>query len=57
MIVHDGANQCQKKRQGQGLYPDVEVLNIRKASEETGNHLELIADSEMDIHTEDCHAW
>ena len=55
MLVHDGANECQKTCQD--LYPDVEVLNIREASEETGNHLEIIADSETDMHSEECHAW
>jgi hypothetical protein len=35
-----------KKRQG--LHQDVEVLNIRKASEDVGKHLDIIADSETD---------
>jgi hypothetical protein len=50
MIVQ---NECQKKCQG--LHHDVEVLNIREASEDAGNHLEIIANSETDLHSQVCH--
>ena len=50
VLVHDGANECQNK--GRGLHQDVEHLNIRKASEDTGNHLGIIADFETDLHTQ-----
>ena len=55
MLVHDGANEWQKTCQG--LHPDVEFLNVWKASEDTRNHLEIIADSKTNHHTQEYHTW
>ena len=55
MLVQDGANGCQKK--SQGLHLDVERLNIRKASEDIGDHLDIIADCETLLLSQDLHSW
>jgi hypothetical protein len=49
MLLH--ANEYQKNRKG--LHHDVEHLNIQKASEDIGNHLEIITDSETELHTQE----
>jgi hypothetical protein len=38
------------KKTRPGLHHDVEHLSIRKAYEDTRTHLDIIADSEMDLH-------
>ena len=55
MLVHDDANECQKKRLG--LHHDVERLNIRRTSENTGNHLGIIADPKKHLQHQDSHTW
>jgi hypothetical protein len=55
MLVHDGANECQKKHQG--LHLDVERLNVGKASEDSRNHLDIIAASTTHLQSQDPHTW
>jgi hypothetical protein len=55
MLVHNDANEYQKKHQG--LHLDVERLYIRKTSEDAGNHLGIIADIELHLHSQDSHTW
>ena len=55
MLVHYGANECQKKHQG--LHHDVERLNIGKASEDSRDHLDIIADCETHLQSQDFHTW
>jgi hypothetical protein len=55
MLLHYGVNKCQEKRWW--IHPDVERRNIWKTSEDTRDHLEIVADSEMDFHTQECYSW
>jgi hypothetical protein len=53
MQVLDSANELQKKHQG--VHHDVEPLKIGKASEDSRDHLDIIADSTMKLQSQDLH--
>jgi hypothetical protein len=53
MQVLDSANELQKKHQG--VHHDVEPLKIGKASEDSRDHLDIIADSTMELQSQEPH--
>ena len=55
MLVHDDVNECPKMHQG--FHHDVEPFNVRKASEESQDHLDIITDNKTHLQTQDPHIW
>jgi hypothetical protein len=47
LVLQEGANECQKMHQG--LHHDVERLNIRKASKDGGDHLDVITNTKTHL--------